>query len=96
LLNFNGTDDLGDSYRGWVTPTQTTQQPTIQNDPSQSTKEHKKQIEVFFLPSNSPELNPDEYLDSDLKAAVHSGVPARAKKQLKKKAVSHLRVLQTS
>lgn len=37
---------------------------------------HKDQIEVFFLPSYSPELNPDEYLNCDLKAGVHSGTPA--------------------
>ena len=40
-------------------------------------EEHKSQIEVFFLPSYSPELNPDEYLNFDLKAGVHSGTPAR-------------------
>lgn len=57
-------------------------------------EEHKRQIEVFFLPSYSPELNPDEYLNCDLKAGVHSGVPARTKEQLKKKAISHLRMLQ--
>ena len=56
--------------------------------------EHEDQIELFFLPSYSPELNPDEYLNGDLKAGVHSGVPARSKKQLTKKAVSHLRMLQ--
>ena len=57
-------------------------------------EEHGEQIEVFFLPSYSPELNPDEYLNCDLKAGVHSGVPARTKEQLKKKAISHLRKLQ--
>jgi transposase len=57
-------------------------------------EEHKNQIEVFFLPSYSPELNPDEYLNCDLKAGVHSGVPARTEGQLKKKAISHLRKLQ--
>jgi transposase len=57
-------------------------------------EEHKHQIEVFFLPSYSPELNPDEYLNCDLKAGVHSGTPARNKEQLKKKAISHLRKLQ--
>jgi len=55
---------------------------------------HKDKIELFFLPSYSPELNPDEYLNCDLKAGVHSGVPARTKDQLKKKAISHLRMLQ--
>ena len=56
--------------------------------------EHEDQIELFFLPSYSPELNPDEYLNCDLKAGVHSGVPSRSKKQLTKKAFSHLRMLQ--
>ncbi len=57
-------------------------------------KEHKRQIEVFHLPAYSPELNPDEYLNGDLKVGVHSGVPARTKEQLKRKAISHLRKLQ--
>ena len=56
--------------------------------------EHTDQIEVFFLPSYSPELNPDEYLNCDLKAGVHSGPPARSRTQLKAKALSHLRKLQ--
>ena len=57
-------------------------------------KEHEDEIEIFFLPSYSPELNPDEYLNCDLKAGVHSGIPARSKNQLKLKAISHLRKLQ--
>jgi len=56
--------------------------------------EHADVIEVFYLPSYSPELNPDEYLDCDLKAGVHSGKPARSKGQLKKKVISHMRMLQ--
>lgn len=56
--------------------------------------EHAEEIEVFYLPSYSPELNPDEYLNCDLKAGVHGGKPARDKKQLKKKVVSHMRMLQ--
>lgn len=51
-------------------------------------------IEVFYLPSYSPELNPDEYLNCDLKAGVHSGAPARSAGKLKAKAISHLRMLQ--
>jgi transposase len=57
-------------------------------------QEHTDQIEVFFLPSYSPELNPDEYLNCDLKAGVHSGPPARTREQLSNKALSHLRKLQ--
>ena len=33
----------------------------------------KDTIAVFYLPSYSPELNPDEYLNNDLKHRVHSG-----------------------
>lgn len=57
-------------------------------------KDHKTEIKVFFLPSYSPELNPDEYLNCDLKIGVHSKVPARTKEQLTKKTLSHLRKLQ--
>ena len=59
-------------------------------------EKHKKQLEIFFLPSYSPELNPDEYLNCDLKAGVHSKAPAKTKDQLKNKAISHLRKLQKS
>jgi transposase len=58
--------------------------------------EHKEEIEVFYLPSYSPELNPDEMLNADLKAAVTSRAPTRARGQLKKAAVGHLRRLQKS
>lgn len=57
-------------------------------------EEHAAEIEVFYLPSYSPELNPDEYLNCDLKAGVHSGKPARTKEALKKKVLSHMRMLQ--
>lgn len=53
-----------------------------------------EQIEVFYLPAYSPELNPDEYLNCDLKAGVHSGKPARSKNQLRHKATRYMRMLQ--
>jgi transposase len=56
--------------------------------------EHTEEIEVFYLPSYSPELNPDEYLNCDLKCGVQSGLPARTEKELKRKMVSHMRMLQ--
>jgi transposase len=56
--------------------------------------EHEAEIEVFHLPAYSPELNPDEYLNCDLKAAVHSGAPARSAQQLKQKTIGHMRKLQ--
>lgn len=57
-------------------------------------QDHKKQIEVFYLPSYSPELNPDEYLNCDLKQGIHSGPPARSKERLQKKVRSHMKMLQ--
>ncbi len=57
-------------------------------------EEHKEQIEVFFLRAYSPELNPDGYLNNDLKTNVYSAEPARSRGQLKRKAISHLRTLQ--
>ena len=56
--------------------------------------QHLEQIEVFYLPAYSPELNPDEYLNCDLKAGIHSKRPARNQKQLKAKVLSHMRMLQ--
>ena len=35
-------------------------------------EEHKERIEVFYLPAYSPELNPDEYLNNDLKQTIAS------------------------
>jgi transposase len=57
-------------------------------------EKHREEIEVFYLPSYSPELNPDEYLNRDLKLSVHRGKPARTKTQLKRKTIGHLRKLQ--
>jgi transposase len=55
--------------------------------------EHRSEIEVHFLPAYSPELNPDEGVNADLKQAVPRRAPARSKEQLKRAAVSHLRRL---
>jgi transposase len=43
--------------------------------------EHTHEIEVFYLPSYSPELNPDEMANAHLKQAVTKLAPARAKLQ---------------
>jgi transposase len=55
---------------------------------------HEDEIEVFYLPSYSPELNPDEYLNCDLKTGMRSSSPARNQKDLKAKVLRHLRMLQ--
>jgi len=44
----------------------------------------KRCLEIFFLPPYSPELNPDEYLNCDLKSRVHSGPAVRCVEGLKK------------
>lgn len=54
-------------------------------------QEHQEAIAVFHLPSYSPELNPDEYLNNDLKGRVHAGVPARSEQELRRKTLSHMR-----
>jgi transposase len=56
-------------------------------------EEHREQIEVFPLPSYSPELNPDEYLNGNLKNKVHSGKPVRTREDLEKKTRSFMRTL---
>lgn len=57
-------------------------------------EEHREEIEVFHLPSYSPELNPDEYLNGNLKTIVHSGKPVRNREDLEKKTRSFMRTLQ--
>jgi transposase len=58
-------------------------------------EEHREQIEVFFLPSYSPELNPDEFMNGDLKMKMSTSEPTRGGEHLKKKVVSHLRSIQS-
>ena len=55
--------------------------------------ERKEQIEVFHLPPYSPELNPDEGLNADLKHAVTHKPTARSKHELKRTVISHMRRL---
>lgn len=57
-------------------------------------KEHAQQIELFYLPSYSPELNPDEYLNADLKARMNAGEPVRTPQAMQSKLLGHLRSLQ--
>jgi hypothetical protein len=49
--------------------------------------EHRQQIEVFCLPSCSPELNPDERLNGDLKQVIETRVPYRTKDKLRNAAI---------
>jgi transposase len=56
--------------------------------------EHRNHIEMYFLPSYSPQLNPVEYLNCDVKQGVHSKPPTRNLPQLKRRLRSHLHKLQ--
>jgi len=53
--------------------------------------ENADKIEVFYLPSYSPELNPGELLEADLKQRVTAAVPAKTKVQLVKATFKALR-----
>lgn len=57
-------------------------------------EKNKDKIALFFLPSYSPERNPDEYLNCDLKYGLAQKVAPRNEKQLKKNVQSHMKFLQ--
>lgn len=56
--------------------------------------DNAEKIEVFYLPSYSPELNPDELLNADLKHHVTTAAPARTANALTRTAVGSLRSIQ--
>lgn len=58
------------------------------------TAERKELIELFHIPSYSPELNPDEYLNRDLKTNVHGKRAPRTFAELKANVISFMRFLQ--
>jgi hypothetical protein len=53
--------------------------------------EHDARIELFFMPAYSPELNPVELADADLKKNVASAPLPRAEGQLVHNMLSHYR-----
>lgn len=57
-------------------------------------EQHREEIEVVYLPPYSAELNPDEYLNGDLKGRVHSGQPGHNGLDLEMKARKHMHRLQ--
>jgi len=56
-------------------------------------KDHQDQMEVFYLPSYSPELNPEERLNADLKHVIGRKVPMRTKAKLRAAAEDHMAVV---
>ncbi len=53
-------------------------------------EKNETKIELHYLPSYSPELNPDEYLNNDLKQGMNQKAPARTKEQLTDDVRTHL------
>lgn len=53
-------------------------------------KENQNKIRIFYLPAYSPELNPDEYLNQDIKANIVGKVKMNGPDDLKKGIVSFL------
>lgn len=56
--------------------------------------ERRDKIELFYLPSYSPELNPEERLNADLKHAMGTKVPVRTKAKLKAAAIEHMTMIE--
>ena len=57
-------------------------------------KEIKQKLEVFWLPSYSPELNPDEYLNCDLKQGLSDKPAPKNVTELQKNIENHMTMLQ--
>jgi transposase len=57
-------------------------------------EQHRQAIELVYLPPYSPQLNPAEFLNCDVKQGVHSKPPTRNQVQLKQRILSHLHKLQ--
>ncbi|MBK6627550.1 MAG: transposase [Flavobacteriales bacterium] len=52
-------------------------------------EKHKERIELFFMPGYSPELNPVEVANADLKKNVTSAPPPRTEEQLVENILAH-------
>lgn len=57
---------------------------------------HSDEIELAFLPSYSPEHNPDEYLNCDLKSALGKKPSPRTQSDLEENLKQHMRMLSKS
>ncbi len=55
--------------------------------------EHRDPMEVFYLPSYSPELNLEERLNADLKHVIRRKMPARTKAKLRAATEDHMTVI---
>ena len=51
---------------------------------------------MFYLPPYSPELNPSEYFNGDLKGEIQRGISPKDVKELKRTVLSHSHRIQKS
>ena len=58
-------------------------------------KEHEKHIEIFYLPTYSPDLNPDERLNRHLKSIIFKEERPSSRKSLRKLTERKLRAIQS-
>ncbi|MGK0380144.1 MAG: transposase [Patiriisocius sp.] len=57
-------------------------------------EDHKNDIELYYLPSYSPEKNPDEYLNCDLKYGLSEKSAPKTAEKLKENLENHMNMLQ--
>lgn len=57
-------------------------------------KENSAKIAIFYLPAYSPEKNPDEYLNCDLKYGLSEKPSPKNQEQLKQNVENHMEMLQ--
>jgi transposase len=56
-------------------------------------QENKKKVALFYLPAYSPDLNPDEHVNADVKHGVGSKTPKRTKEGLRAATEEHMNML---
>jgi transposase len=56
-------------------------------------EKNKKKIELYYLPSYSPDLNPDEHVNADIKYGIGSKAPKSTKENLMSAAEEHMQLL---
>jgi transposase len=55
-------------------------------------RENKKRVALFYLPPYSPDLNPDEHINADVKWGAGSKRPKRTKEGLRGAAEEHMKM----
>jgi transposase len=58
------------------------------------TEENKNKIALYFIPSYSPEMNPDEYLNCDLKQGMSAKKSPKTVEILQNNVQEHMEMLQ--